>query len=222
MSLGNPSTVTVDRDGHVLLMGLNRPGKRNAFTQEMLDELSAAYGLLEFDEELRCGVLYANGDHFTGGLDLADVGPALTAGRSPFPDGGRDPWRLGRHLVEAGRGSGAGSTPSVVRRCASPVRRAGATRCAGCSPARSSTPQRRTVSAWCKRSPPTVTPRWLGRPRSRRRSPSVPLRWGCAPRSTPLIGPVSTATTPRSLACCPTLAACDRANAGGGWPPPRG
>jgi enoyl-CoA hydratase len=87
-------TVTVERDGHVLLMGLNRAEKRNAFTREMLAELSRAYALLEFDDELRAGVLFAHGEHFTGGLDLVDVGPALASGESPFPEDGRDPWRL--------------------------------------------------------------------------------------------------------------------------------
>ncbi|MEV0981331.1 crotonase/enoyl-CoA hydratase family protein [Streptomyces sp. NPDC049915] len=87
-------TVTVERKGHVLLMGLNRPAKRNAFTRDMLGELAAAYGLLESDDDLWCGVLFAHGDHFTGGLDMADVGAELASGHFPLPDGGRDPWRL--------------------------------------------------------------------------------------------------------------------------------
>lgn len=88
------ATVTVERDGRMLLMGLNRPHKRNAFTLEMLAELSRAYALLESDDDLRVGVLFAHGEHFTGGLDLVDVGPALSSGQSPFPEDGRDPWRL--------------------------------------------------------------------------------------------------------------------------------
>jgi enoyl-CoA hydratase len=87
-------TVTLERDGHVLVMGLNRPDKRNAFNLAMLADLSRAYALLESDDTLRVGVLVANGDHFTAGLDLVDVGPAIAAGRDPFPDDGRDPWRL--------------------------------------------------------------------------------------------------------------------------------
>src|SRR3954453_5363029 len=86
-------TVTVERDGHVLLIGLNRPDKRNAFTQAMLAELSQAYGLLEEDDDLRCGVLYGHGDHFTGGLDMVDARPAVLSGKSSAPEGGRNPWR---------------------------------------------------------------------------------------------------------------------------------
>ena len=87
-------TVTLERDGHVLVIGLNRSEKRNAFNLAMLADLSRAYGLLESDESLRAGVLFAHGDHFTAGLDLVDVGPAIVNGEVPFPDDGRDPWRL--------------------------------------------------------------------------------------------------------------------------------
>jgi enoyl-CoA hydratase/carnithine racemase len=87
-------TVTLERDGHVLAIGLNRPAKRNAFNRAMLADLSRAYALLESDETLRAGVLFAHGDHFTSGLDLVDVGPAIAGGRASFPDDGRDPWRL--------------------------------------------------------------------------------------------------------------------------------
>jgi enoyl-CoA hydratase len=88
--------VTVDRDGHILLIGLNRTDKRNAADLQLLQELSLAYGTLERDPELRCGLVYAHGDHFTGGLDLADVGPRMTgAGLDIVPDGGINPWQVG-------------------------------------------------------------------------------------------------------------------------------
>jgi enoyl-CoA hydratase len=87
-------TVTLERDGHVLVMGLNRPHKRNAFNVAMISDLSRAYALLESDDTLRAGVLIAHGDHFTAGLDLVDVAPLIAEGRNPFPDEGRDPWRL--------------------------------------------------------------------------------------------------------------------------------
>jgi enoyl-CoA hydratase/carnithine racemase len=87
--------VTVDRDGHVLLIGFNRPEKRNAADMQLLEELSAAYGELERDPELRVGFVYAHGDHFTGGLDLADVGPRIGAdGLDITSDGGINPWQV--------------------------------------------------------------------------------------------------------------------------------
>jgi enoyl-CoA hydratase len=87
-------TVTLERDGHVLVIGLNRPDKRNAFNLAMLSDLSRAYGLLESDDTLRAGVLIAHGEHFTAGLDLLDVAPAIASGQNPFAADGRDPWRL--------------------------------------------------------------------------------------------------------------------------------
>jgi enoyl-CoA hydratase len=95
----SPSTeqetaVTVERRGHVLLMGLNRPAKRNAFNLAMIDQLARAYYELEHDEDLRCGVLFAHGEHFTGGLDLAEVGPLIREGGLDFSGTERrDPWR---------------------------------------------------------------------------------------------------------------------------------
>jgi enoyl-CoA hydratase len=87
-------TVSLERDGHILLIGLNRPRKRNSFDRQMLADLSRAYALVEADTSVRAGVLFAHGDHFTAGLDLADVGPGIASGENPFPDDGRDPWRL--------------------------------------------------------------------------------------------------------------------------------
>jgi enoyl-CoA hydratase len=92
--MDNTPTVTVERHGHVLLMGLNRPHKRNAVTMTMLAELSQAYARLENDDDLRAGVLFGHGDHFTGGLDMVDVAPALASGNNAFAQDGRDPWRL--------------------------------------------------------------------------------------------------------------------------------
>jgi enoyl-CoA hydratase len=86
--------VQVERDGPLLLMGLNRPAKRNAFNVAMIDQLAQAYLTLETDDDLRCGVLFAYGDHFTGGLDLAEVGPLIRDGQLDLTrPGRRDPWR---------------------------------------------------------------------------------------------------------------------------------
>ena len=91
----SPARITLERDGHVLLIGLNRPDKRNAADFAMLQQLSLAYAELENDPELRVGFVFAHGDHFTGGLDLADVGPRIGAdGLDITADGGIDPWQV--------------------------------------------------------------------------------------------------------------------------------
>ncbi|MET0991689.1 MAG: crotonase/enoyl-CoA hydratase family protein [Lacisediminihabitans sp.] len=87
--------ITVERDGHVLLIGFNRPEKRNAADLALLQQLSAAYAELEGDPELRVGFVFAHGDHFTGGLDLADVAPRIGAtGLDITSDGGINPWQV--------------------------------------------------------------------------------------------------------------------------------
>jgi len=70
--------ITVERDGHVLLIGVDRAAKRNAFNLATFAALCDAYEILGEDDGLRAGVLFGHGDHFSAGLDLADVGPAVT------------------------------------------------------------------------------------------------------------------------------------------------
>lgn len=84
--------ITSERRGQVRLIGFHRPEKMNAFDLEMLGELSAAYDELERDDEARCGVVFAHGDHFTAGLDLANVAPRIAEGKMPFATDGVDPW----------------------------------------------------------------------------------------------------------------------------------
>ena len=87
--------VTVERHGHVLLIGFNRADKRNAADLRLLEELSLAYGELESDPELRAALVFAHGDHFTGGLDLADVAPRIGAdGLDITASGGINPWQV--------------------------------------------------------------------------------------------------------------------------------
>ncbi|MGO4692564.1 crotonase/enoyl-CoA hydratase family protein [Glaciibacter sp. 2TAF33] len=87
--------IITERRGHVLLIGLNRPEKRNAADFALLQQLALAYGELERDPELRAGLVHAIGDHFTAGLDLADIGPRLgPAGIDIVPDGGINPWQV--------------------------------------------------------------------------------------------------------------------------------
>jgi enoyl-CoA hydratase/carnithine racemase len=63
--------VTTAVHGRVLQITIDRPAKYNGFTPKMLAELAAAYTRLEHDEQLWCGLLDANGKHFTAGLELS-------------------------------------------------------------------------------------------------------------------------------------------------------
>lgn len=86
-------TITLERRGHVLLVGLNRPEKRNAFNLQMIRDLGSAYGLIESDPEVWVGLVFAHGEHFTGGLDLADVAGKFGDFSEVVPEDGLDPWR---------------------------------------------------------------------------------------------------------------------------------
>jgi enoyl-CoA hydratase len=86
------SRITLEKRGHVLLIGFNRPKKMNAFDVAMLKELSSAYETLEQDADARCAVVFAHGDHFTAGLDLANVAPMVQAGTPLYGGQAVDPW----------------------------------------------------------------------------------------------------------------------------------
>jgi enoyl-CoA hydratase len=92
--MGPFQTLDVQRQDHLLVVRLDRAAKMNAFNLQMLRELSEAYTAYEADPELRCLLLMARGDHFTAGLDLAEVGPAVAKGQELFPEGGVDPLDL--------------------------------------------------------------------------------------------------------------------------------
>jgi enoyl-CoA hydratase len=86
--------ITYEKVAHVAHIGLNRAAKRNAFDLVMLRELAEAFTAYEDDAALRCAVLFGHGEHFTAGLDLAEVGPAIASGASLFPEGSVDPLGL--------------------------------------------------------------------------------------------------------------------------------
>lgn len=102
-------TVSLERRGHVLLIGLARAAKRNAFDLPLWEALCRAYGELARDPDLRVGVLHAQGDHFTGGLDLVQWTSVFQSGKFPIPEGGLDPLgltgpQLGKPIVAAVQG----------------------------------------------------------------------------------------------------------------------
>ena len=61
----------LERDGPVLLIGLDRVAKRNALNDETIATLDAAMSSL--DPDVRAIVIHAFGPHFSAGLDLGDI-----------------------------------------------------------------------------------------------------------------------------------------------------
>ena len=87
-------TISVDRREHIHVIRIDRAAKRNAFDVATLVGLSEAYTAYEDDPDARCAVLCADGDHFTAGLDLAEVGPHIAGGGDIFPPEHVDPLDL--------------------------------------------------------------------------------------------------------------------------------
>lgn len=93
--------LSVERDGHVATLWLDRPDARNAMGPAFWEELPRAVDGLSADPDVRAVVLAARGPHFSVGLDLKAMAGLLTGGG----DGDR---RNGEH--------GASGAPSTAAR----------------------------------------------------------------------------------------------------------
>jgi enoyl-CoA hydratase len=60
----------VERDGHLLVVTMNRPEARNAFGPEMLVRLADAWTMADGDPDIRVVILTGAGGHFCAGSDL--------------------------------------------------------------------------------------------------------------------------------------------------------
>ncbi len=95
--MSNPTDlVTIDEDGSLLLIGVNRPEANNLWNLEVIQTVSRAYRRLGDSGHPRVGVVYAHGKHFTAGLDLLSVAPLAATGdtRAILPEDGYDPWNF--------------------------------------------------------------------------------------------------------------------------------
>ncbi len=60
----------VERDGHVLVVTMNRPEAKNALSPAMLVGMADAWKTLNEDDDLRCAILTGSGGSFCTGMDL--------------------------------------------------------------------------------------------------------------------------------------------------------
>ncbi len=65
---------TIEKEGHALIVTLNRPEAKNALSPAMLIGMYKAWRRLDEDDDLYCAVLTGKGDTFCAGMDLK-VGP---------------------------------------------------------------------------------------------------------------------------------------------------
>ncbi|MCZ7526228.1 MAG: crotonase/enoyl-CoA hydratase family protein [Acidimicrobiia bacterium] len=82
---------TVEREGHVLVVTMNRPEARNALSPSMMVGLADAWKLVDEDPDLRVAVLTGAGGTFSAGADLKamadpNVDPAVRQRMATDPD----------------------------------------------------------------------------------------------------------------------------------------
>ncbi|TDD89263.1 crotonase/enoyl-CoA hydratase family protein [Actinomadura rubrisoli] len=65
---------TVERDGHVVIVTMNRPEARNALSSSMLVGLAEAWAYMSETPEVRVGILTGAGGQFCAGADLKAMG----------------------------------------------------------------------------------------------------------------------------------------------------
>jgi len=76
------AVLTIEPRGHVAVLWLDRPEKRNAMSQEVVRDLPRAMAAIAADDAIRAVVIAARGKSFCVGLDLTDLmaGPSADRG----------------------------------------------------------------------------------------------------------------------------------------------
>jgi len=74
--------LTLEVEGHVATLWLNRPAARNAMGRAFWNDLPLAAAAVEALPDVRVLVIAARGPHFTVGLDLKEMGGSLMQGGS--------------------------------------------------------------------------------------------------------------------------------------------
>ncbi len=67
----NLKNIQITAEGHVAVVRLNRPAKRNALDADTIEELISIFSALP-RSGVKAAVLCASGDHFSAGLDLLE------------------------------------------------------------------------------------------------------------------------------------------------------
>lgn len=102
--------VLIENRDHILTITFNRPKKYNALDPESYHVLAKALYQLQHDDDLRVGVIQANGNHFTSGLELEKWAPIFAKGDAPqLPPEHIDPYgiqgeQLTKPLILAAQG----------------------------------------------------------------------------------------------------------------------
>jgi enoyl-CoA hydratase len=102
-------SVTVEEQGDILLIGIDRPEKYNALSLRIMKQISAAYKRYDQDDKLRCAVLFGHGKAYCAGADLANLESLVVNGDMRYGPDDYDPFgitgrRLSKPLITAAHG----------------------------------------------------------------------------------------------------------------------
>ena len=67
------NTILLEKKTGIGYLTLNRPEVRNAFNQEMIDELRDALRIVDKDQEIRVLIIPGAGKAFQAGADIAEL-----------------------------------------------------------------------------------------------------------------------------------------------------
>ena len=104
---------TIERDGRVVILTMNRPEKRNALSPDMLAGLVLGYEYVDEDPEIRCAILTGAGGSFCSGMDLTSMGQqsedpnvqaVMARGNNPHWKALLRDYRLSKPLIAAVEG----------------------------------------------------------------------------------------------------------------------
>jgi enoyl-CoA hydratase len=76
----------IERDGHVVVLTMNRPQKKNAMNLEMMCRMADAWDEVDADPEVRAVILTGAGGVFSAGADLDAVARRRQEGEGPRDD----------------------------------------------------------------------------------------------------------------------------------------
>jgi enoyl-CoA hydratase len=65
-----PEHLIAEREGHTLILRMNRPEAKNAFSPNMLARMAEAWDLIDADDDIRCAILTGSSEVFCAGADL--------------------------------------------------------------------------------------------------------------------------------------------------------
>lgn len=92
--------VLVEASEHILTITFNRPDKLNALDPESYHLLAQALYRLQYDNQLRVGIIQANGKHFTSGLELDKWAPIFAQSQAPtIAQGEIDPYGIAGEIL---------------------------------------------------------------------------------------------------------------------------